>query len=367
MKKNGYGRIVNVTTHVSLFSSTRVQVSSRHDRLNGDPVAERFKLADGLVLGAHRVAPGVVVTPEIGIAGVVGEHVPDRGEDGPFDRDDSQDRSAPSRDPTVTGPPDRCSSTLKRTLLRHRARRRRPRPAQSASPAQASATRAKALALEHGYRRLESLQRAREQLRAEQRDCALQQLLIRQIKAQHDAAVLASIAATAPVATLAAALTARFDTDGWVDYLAAYLRPPESPDARVQPAPGSAASSAELRPEGGTPDETPKMDERFDNRVDDGTDSGGFDAPDGDSGGEDALPDGVLVPSTPARYQRWRDLWHQLSALPAEQVPAFAQAHNVSVCTLQRIRQAGEAGSLDEESPPTQRSRLMLVNGHRDA
>jgi hypothetical protein len=228
-------------------------------------------------------------------------------------------------------------------------------------------TRAKALALEHGYRRLESLQRAREQLRAEQRDRALQQLLIRQIKAQHDDTVLASIAATtAPVETLAAALTTRFDTAGWVDHLAAYLRPPASADARVEPVPSQLAlPPVQRRPQAAAPEEIPKLDDRFDDGVD-GADSEVVDPPEGDLGGGDSLPDVALVPTTPARYQRWRDLWHKLSAIPAEELAGFAQANNVSVRTLQRIRQAGEAGLIDEESPSSQRNRLILVNGrHR--
>jgi hypothetical protein len=227
--------------------------------------------------------------------------------------------------------------------------------------------RARLLALEHGYSRLESLRRAREQQRDERRDRALQELLIRQIKAQHDDTVLASIAATtAPVEMLAAALTTRFDTVGWVDYLAAYLRPPKSADTHVEPASAQlAARPDERRPEAAAPGEIRELGERFDSRGD-RADSDDFDAQDGDPGGDDALPDGVLVPTTPARYQRWRDLWHKLSDLAPEEVPAFAQSNNVSVRTLQRIRQAGEAGLLDEAGPPTQRNRLQPVNGHRD-
>jgi hypothetical protein len=152
-----------------------------------------------------------------------------------------------------------------------------------------------------------------------------------------------------------------------VNYLATYLRPP-APDTATRPDTALVWLSrqpSQQRPDSAEPDEIPDPDER----VDDGTDGGDgkqSDQPHAETGSEDSLPDGVPVPTTRARYQRWRDLWHKVAELPSDEVPAFAQSNNVSVRTLQRIRQAGEAGLLDEIGPPSRRSRLQLVDGPRD-
>lgn len=224
--------------------------------------------------------------------------------------------------------------------------------------------RARVLALEHGYRRMESLRHAREQLRDERRDRALHQLLIRQIKAQHDDPVLASIAATtAPVERLAAELTARFDSVGWVDFLTGYLRPPASDAGQPLDATESRHDRSTVEgPDSEVACEMADVASGVVDRVDD--EVRGQQAE--DAGGGVALPDGVLVPTTRSRYERWRDLWLELSGLTADDVHALARRRSVSVRTLQRIRQAGEAGLLDQVGPPLQRNRLQLANGLGD-
>src|SRR6476646_7593711 len=76
---------------------------SQDGRLDDDLISEGFESTDRLVLGAYWVAPGVVITAEIDVGRVVGEHVPDCGEDGSFDGDDGADRPPPDRDTPVSG------------------------------------------------------------------------------------------------------------------------------------------------------------------------------------------------------------------------------------------------------------------------
>jgi hypothetical protein len=54
------------------------------------------------------------------------------------------------------------------------------------------------------------------------------------------------------------------------------------------------------------------------------------------------------MPTTPDGLARWRDIWRDLSGLSSEDLAEVARRSNVSVRTLQRVRQAGEAGQLDK-------------------
>jgi hypothetical protein len=210
--------------------------------------------------------------------------------------------------------------------------------------------RARSLAIEHGHSRLQSLHIARRQLHDEQRDQALQQLLLRHIKAQHNDTVLASIgAATAPIEALAAQLTARFDSAAWIDYLAGYLQPPAlQAEHRRRYAPAHPSHSTPIT---GAADQHHNQEEDGLDETDDHSLSPNP-APENPVAGE-ARGSHLPSPVTDARLRRWRAIWQKLAGLPTDELTAFAQANDVSVRTLQRIRQAGEAGRLDDTEPAT--------------
>lgn len=71
--------------------------------VEGDLVAHLSELVEGALFGLVGVEPGVVVAAEIVVVDAVGDHVPDRDEDGVLDGDDRFDWSAPRRDAPVFG------------------------------------------------------------------------------------------------------------------------------------------------------------------------------------------------------------------------------------------------------------------------
>jgi hypothetical protein len=232
--------------------------------------------------------------------------------------------------------------------------------------------RARLLALEHGYSRLESLRRARQQLRDERRDRALQQHITQQIKAHQKDPILAAIAATtAPVDALAAELTRGFDVAGWATYLAAHLRPPIPPATAVlareacgsgadtvppisQPARSvdSAATNTQLEYHEAGPEHGQALGEKANQANTEDADGGAWDR--------------LAVPTTRAGYERWRELWRDLSRLSTHDLSEYARRNKVSVRTLQRIRQAGEAGQLDEPIAPGRGHLLLTGTGERE-
>ncbi|MDG4795414.1 hypothetical protein [Micromonospora sp. WMMD1082] len=189
--------------------------------------------------------------------------------------------------------------------------------------------RAELLAVEHGYSLHESLVVARHQLRDERRRAALATHVETLIRARHEDPVRAAIAATTlDIDAIAVELTAHSDVAGWATAIGADLRPPQPPAA-------------------GT------------------TDSDG-DAP--DIGGVPMPPTDVLrrVPTSQDAYDRWRDLWAELSTDPDVDLSAFADRHDISVRQAQWIRSVGATGLLNSPIPPAVRlARLATINGHR--
>ncbi|MDQ3765687.1 MAG: hypothetical protein M3460_31065 [Actinomycetota bacterium] len=58
------------------------------DGVEADGEAQGVGLADDALQGAVRVAPGEVVPAQVVVVDVVGEYVPDRGQDGVLEGDD---------------------------------------------------------------------------------------------------------------------------------------------------------------------------------------------------------------------------------------------------------------------------------------
>ena len=80
-----------------------VGLVGRGDGVNGDLVAEGSKGAYGMGCAFVGVVPAVVVRSWVLVVGAGAEHVPDGGEDCPFDRDDGSEFSAPGGDASVLG------------------------------------------------------------------------------------------------------------------------------------------------------------------------------------------------------------------------------------------------------------------------
>jgi hypothetical protein len=180
--------------------------------------------------------------------------------------------------------------------------------------------RAKLLAITSGLAVHASLTEAREQLRTERRRAALASHIDKMIQARHkDEPLLAAIAATTtPVDEVADALMAMIDVDGWARAIAELIQPPDSDP----PAAG-------LRQ----------------------------DAPD------TARPH---IPTQQPTYDRWREIWQAINTGANPPNKAVARKAGVSRRTVQRIRNAGNAGLLDSPEPPVTRSAsLASSNGHQ--
>jgi len=196
--------------------------------------------------------------------------------------------------------------------------------------------RARSLALAHGYSLHESLATARQQLRDEQRRTALATHVETLIRSRHRNPVVASIAATTlDIDAVAAALTARSDVAGWAAVIGADLLPPPPPtadtavsgDADIALAAAAAAAST-----------VPAL-------------------------GTDVMR---RVPVNQEAYDRWRQLWAELSTDPDIDPKQFAARHGISLRQVQWIRQTGAAGVLDSPIPPAVRMVAMAsANGHR--
>jgi hypothetical protein len=196
--------------------------------------------------------------------------------------------------------------------------------------------RARSLALTHGYPLHESLDLARQQLRDEQRQAAVE---LREkearaalamhvealIRSQHDDPVRASIAATTlDIGAVAAALRAQADVAGWARVIGADLLPPPLPDGVADSEPDhTQASSLAL--------------------------AGAL------------LPANLLrrIPQDQASYDRWRQMWAELKADPTIEPGEFSDRHGISVRQVQWIRRVGMHGLLD--SPLTLLDRIAQL------
>lgn len=193
--------------------------------------------------------------------------------------------------------------------------------------------RARSLALAHGYSLHESLAVARQQLRDEQRRAALAKHVETLIRSRHQNPVVASIAATTlDIDAVAVELTARADVAGWAAVIGADLLPPARPttsdtaghhgggDLAVQAAPSPALRTDVMR----------------------------------------------RVPINQEAYDRWRQLWAELSADADIDPKRFAEQHGISLRQVQWIRSSGAAGVLDSPIPPAVRMvQMASANGHR--
>ena len=199
--------------------------------------------------------------------------------------------------------------------------------------------RARSLALAHGYSIHESLAAARQQLRDEQRRAALVTHVETLIRSRHQDPVRAAIAATTlDIDAVAAALTAQSDVAGWAQAIGADLRAPQPPT----PAPDRTADIADG---GGEPGAVPPSIAT---------------AP--------MPPTDVLrrVPSSQDAYDRWRELWAELTADPDIDPKEFAGRHGISVRQVQWIRSVGATGLLEYPIPPAVRlAQLVSPNGHQ--
>jgi hypothetical protein len=195
--------------------------------------------------------------------------------------------------------------------------------------------RAEFLAVEHGYSLHDALAVARQQLRDERRRAAVAAHVETLIRTRHADPVRAAIAATTlDVAAVAAALTAQSDVAGWAEAIGADLRPPPPPHA--------------------APDDPHHT-----------TTTSGAAAPDNDA--MPTLPADVLrrVPTSQDAYDRWRELWAELSADPATDLTEFATRYDISLRQAQWIRRVGVTGLLDSPIPPAVRlAHLASANGH---
>jgi len=198
----------------------------------------------------------------------------------------------------------------------------------------AATRRARSLALAHGYSLHESLTLARQQLRDEQRHAALATHVDTLIRSRHQDPVRAAIAATTlDIDAVAAELTARSDVAGWAAVIGADLLPPAPPTTSeaaiashgdshlaVQAVPGPALRTDVMR----------------------------------------------RVPINQEAYDRWRQLWAELSADPDIDPKQFADRHRISVRQVQWIRSSGAAGVLDSPIPPAVRMvQMESANGNR--
>lgn len=193
--------------------------------------------------------------------------------------------------------------------------------------------RAKTLALTHGHSLYQSLNIARDQLRAETRRTALAAHVEQLIRSRHDNPVLASIAATTlDIDAVATALTTQADITGWARAIGTDLTPPRIPND----APVAVDNEPDLAEDSSvTPGSVP--------------------------------PNHVLrtVPAKQAEYDRWRQLWAQLAAQPGISNQDLANRNGVHVRTIQRVRAIGPTGLLDSPIPPAVRlMHLATANGH---
>ncbi|WP_432830798.1 hypothetical protein [Dactylosporangium sp. CA-092794] len=189
--------------------------------------------------------------------------------------------------------------------------------------------RAHSLALAYGYTLHESLDAARTQLRDEKRRAALAQHVETLIRSRHADPVRAAIAATTlDIDAVAAALSAHADVAGWARVIGADLLPPPLPAA--------------VTADGGDPGAAPAT-------------------------GPAMPPTDVLrrIPTNQAAYDRWRQLWTELAAVPDIDLHVFAEQHSISLRQAQWIRSVGPTGLLNSPTPPAVRlAELARSNGH---
>ena len=189
--------------------------------------------------------------------------------------------------------------------------------------------RARALALELGYSRQQSLDVARQQLRAEARRAALGSHVEELIRSRHDDPIRAAIAVTTlDIDAIAAALTAQTDVDGWAHAIGADLVAPppvEDTNADADSSTGAAAGSGPMPP-------------------------------------ADVLR---RVPQDPTGYAKWRELWGELRADLRVTNAEFAARHGISLRQVQWIRRVGASGLIESPVPLMERiAQLPTANGH---
>jgi hypothetical protein len=202
--------------------------------------------------------------------------------------------------------------------------------------------RARSLALAHRYPLHESLDIARQQLRDEQhqaaveardeqRRTALATHVETLIRSRHDDPIRASIAATTlDIDAVAAELTAQADVAGWARVIGAELLPP--------PLPASATDSDADHTQTSIPALSGQL-----------------------------LPANLLrrIPQDQASYDRWREMWAELKADPTIEPAEFANRHKISVRQVQWIRRIGMSGLLDSPLTLIDRiAQLAATNGH---
>ncbi len=191
--------------------------------------------------------------------------------------------------------------------------------------------RARSLALAHGYSLHESLDRARAQLRDEQRRAALAKHVETLIRSRHQDPVRAAIAATTlDIDAVAAELTAQADVAGWARLIGADLLPPQPPAGSPEATIAVAAAAPSI------PAPMP---------------------------GTDVLR---RVPTNQDAYDRWRQLWAELAADPDIDSKQFADRHGISLRQVQWIRSVGATGLLNSPIPPAVllAQQLARANGH---
>jgi hypothetical protein len=197
--------------------------------------------------------------------------------------------------------------------------------------------RARSLALAHGYSLHESLDRARAQLRDEQRRTALATHVETLVRSRHSDPVRAAIATTTlDIDAVAAELTAHADVAGWARVIGADLLPPQPPAPADDTAiPGDIGLGASASARHSTP-RTLRTD--------------------------------VMrrVPTSQDAYDRWRQLWAELAADPDIDAREFANQHGISVRQVQWIRSSGSSGVLDSPIPPAVRMvQMESANGQQ--
>ncbi|GAA4470941.1 hypothetical protein [Phytohabitans houttuyneae] len=189
----------------------------------------------------------------------------------------------------------------------------------------------------------ESLEAARQSIRADKRRPAIARAVERVVRADQADPLMAEIAVrTLDLDRLAAGLAQQVNYSSWVARLA--------PAVTALPATGQARRTWGRSGIGDDPA---------------GTDSGEPDplAPAGDEAARSRQPPVDLMRHIPIQdepYQRWRTVWADLTAHPDAALDLVAGRHQISRRQVERIRAAGEYGLLTSPIPPALLMAAML-------